>query len=72
MRVLYITTMAAVLPDHIEIEAGTTVSALFAKKLPDRSPGDYLIRVNRQPAAPDQVLVENDRVTFTPTKIEGA
>jgi hypothetical protein len=72
MRVLYINNDGGGFADHIEIKAGTTVSALFAKKLPDRSPGDYLIRVNRQPAAPDQVLVENDRVTFTPTKIEGA
>jgi hypothetical protein len=72
MRILYINNDGGGFADHIEIEASTTVSALFAKKLPDRSPSDYLIRVNRQPAAPDQVLVENDRVTFTPTKIEGA
>jgi hypothetical protein len=35
-------------------------------------PENYLIRVNRQPAARDQVLVEGDRVSMTPTKIEGA
>jgi hypothetical protein len=35
-------------------------------------PENYLIRVNRQPASRDQVLVEMDRVSFTPTKIEGA
>jgi hypothetical protein len=32
----------------------------------------YLIRVNRQPASADQVLQLGDRVTITPTKIEGA
>jgi hypothetical protein len=35
-------------------------------------PQDYLIRVNRQPAASDQVLQEGDRVSLTPVKIEGA
>ena len=32
----------------------------------------YLIRVNRQPVAANQALQEGDRVSFTPTKIEGA
>jgi hypothetical protein len=31
-----------------------------------------LIRVNRQPAAADQVLQDQDRVSFTAVKIEGA
>ena len=35
-------------------------------------PEDYLIRVNRLPAGADQVLHEGDRVSMTPTKIEGA
>jgi hypothetical protein len=51
MRVFYINNDGGGFADHIEIEeieAGTTVSALFATKLPDRLPGDYLIRVNRQ------------------------
>lgn len=72
MRVLYINNDGGGFADHIEIDADTTVSALFEQKMPGRSPGDYLIRVNRQPAPTDQVLVENDRVSFTPTKIEGA
>ena len=37
-----------------------------------RSPADYLIRVNRQPVSPEQVVQEGDRVSITPTKIEGA
>jgi hypothetical protein len=72
MRVLYINNDGGGFADHIEVADGTTVSKLFEHKLPDRSSGDYLIRVNRQPAAPDQALAENDRVSFTPTKIEGA
>ena len=44
----------------------------FNEKMPSRKPEDYLIRVNRQPVARDCVLQENDRVTVTPLKIEGA
>jgi hypothetical protein len=40
--------------------------------MPGGRPHNYLIRVNRLPASADQVLHEQDRVSFTPTKIEGA
>ncbi len=40
--------------------------------MPHGKPADYLIRVNRQPAAANQLLSEGDRVSVTPTKIEGA
>ena len=33
---------------------------------------DYLIRVNRQPVNSNYVIQEGDRVSITPTKIEGA
>jgi hypothetical protein len=48
------------------------VDKFFIQKLPDRDAGGYLIRVNRQPVPKDYVLQANDRVTFTPLKIEGA
>ena len=51
---------------------GTTVGALFREKVPYGKASDYLIRVNRQPAAANQLLAEGDRISFTPTKIEGA
>jgi hypothetical protein len=72
MRVLFINNDGGGFADHIDVADGTTVAKLFAQKLPDRTPADYLIRVNRQPAPAEQVLLEGDRVTFTPTKIEGA
>jgi molybdopterin converting factor small subunit len=40
--------------------------------MPGRTAADYMIRVNRQPVARDYVLQEGDRVSITPTKIEGA
>ena len=51
---------------------GTTVAKLFAERVPHGRAQDYLIRVNRQPVPADQVLQEGDRISLTPTKIEGA
>jgi hypothetical protein len=72
MRILYINNDGGGFADHIEVAEGTSVAQLFAQRLPGRRPEDYLIRVNRQPAGADQLLQEGDRVTMTPTKIEGA
>ena len=52
--------------------AGTTVEKFFVQQLPSRDSADYLIRVNRQPVPKEYVLQDGDRVTMTPTKIEGA
>jgi hypothetical protein len=72
MMILFINNDGGGFADRIEVAAGTTVASLFAEKLPGRKAGDFLIRVNRQPAAADQVLRPDDRVSVTPTKIEGA
>jgi sulfur carrier protein ThiS len=44
---------------------------MFQQHVKNGRPADYLIRVNRQPVPADQVLREGDRISFTPTKIEG-
>ena len=72
MRILYINNDGSGFADHVETAAGTTVEQFFAEHVPHGKPQDYLIRVNRQPVTADQVLQEGDRVSFTPTKIEGA
>jgi sulfur carrier protein ThiS len=72
MRVLFINNAGGGFADHIEVEAGTTLTQLFAQRLPGARPEDYLIRVNRLPVGAQQVLQEGDRVSMTPTKIEGA
>ena len=72
MKCLFINNEGAGFADHIEVAEGTTVSALFEEQLPQRRPADFLIRVNRQPAAADQVLQEGDRISITATKIAGA
>ena len=72
MKILFINNDGGGFADHIDVGAGTKVRELFAERMPGRKPEDYLIRVNRLPAAADQALQEGDRVSITPTKIEGA
>ena len=72
LSILYINNDGAGFASFIEVAEGTTVEQLFRDKVPSGAAADYLIRVNRQPVAANQVLQEQDRVSFTPTKIEGA
>jgi sulfur carrier protein ThiS len=72
MRILFINNHGGGFADYVELADGTTVAKLFAEKVPNGRPQDYLIRVNRQPASSEQALHEGDRVSFTPVKIEGA
>ena len=58
--------------DYVQVPDGITVEKFFEDKMQGRKPNDFLIRVNRQPVPSDYVLKEGDRVTITPTKIEGA
>ena len=72
MRLFYINNHGGGFADHVEAHEGTTVEQFFSQQLPGGRAEDYLIRVNRQPVPRDYVLQEGDRVSFTPTKIEGA
>jgi hypothetical protein len=72
MKILYINNDGGGFADHIDVKDGLTVEQFFEQRMPERRPEDYLIRVNRQPTARDQQLQEGNRVSITPTKIEGA
>ena len=72
MRIMYINNAGGGFANYINVEENTTIDKLFKEKMPHEESQDYLIRVNRQPVPKDYVLKENDRVTITPTKIEGA
>jgi len=72
MRIFWINNSGGGYADHVQVEDGTTVAQFIGKQLPNASPDDYLIRVNRMPVPGDQVLRDGDRVTCTPLKIEGA
>jgi sulfur carrier protein ThiS len=69
---MYINNNGGGFADFINVEEGMTIEKLFKQKMPHEESHDYLIRVNRQPVPKEYVLKENDRVTVTPTKIEGA
>ena len=72
MTLFFINNDGGGFANRIDIPEGTTVASLFAEKMPGRKAADYLIRVNRQPAVADQILNTEDRVSITPTQIEGA
>lgn len=72
MKIFYINNSGAGFADQIEVPEGTSIGQLFAQKMPGCHPGDYLIRLNRQPAASDERLTDGCRVSITPAKIEGA
>ena len=72
MQILFIDNDGGGFADYVQVAEGTTVEQFVAGQMAGRKPEDYLIRVNRQPVSRDQVLQEGDRVTVTPTKIEGA
>jgi sulfur carrier protein ThiS len=72
MRILYINNQGGGFADYVQIEESKTVEQFFKDKMPAETSTDYLIRVNRQPVPRDYVLQEGDRITVTPTKIDGA
>ena len=72
MRILWINNLGGGYADYVDVAEGTTVEKFFQERLPNEKAQDFLIRVNRQPVARDQVLQEGDRITATPVKIEGA
>ncbi len=72
MRLLYINNLGGGYADYLDVNDGTTVAQFFKDRMPQERPEDFLIRVNRQPVPRDYILQENDRVTVTPVKIEGA
>lgn len=72
MRILFINNLGGGFADFINVEESTNIEKLFKQKMSNEQAADYLIKVNRQPVPKDYVLKENDRVTITPTKIDGA
>ena len=71
MRLLYINNDGGGFADYVDVSEGTTVEQFFKDKMPACKEDDHLIRVNRQPVPRDHVLRDGDRITITPTKIEG-
>ena len=72
MQVLYINNDGGGFADHIEIESELSLADFFEQRVQQGKSEDYLIRVNRQPVSSNYTLQEGDRISITPTKIEGA
>ncbi|REJ92500.1 MAG: molybdopterin converting factor [Planctomycetota bacterium] len=72
MKVLVINNDGGGFADYVDVAEEMTVAQLFERQMGAANPSHYLIRVNRQPCSSDQVLQAGDRVSITPTKIEGA
>ena len=72
MKILYINNDGSGFADYVDIAEEKTIMQFFDEKMHNESPRDYLIRVNRQPVVSDYILQDGDRVTITPTKIDGA
>jgi hypothetical protein len=72
VKIFFINHHGGGFADYVEVADGTTVAQFFKQKIPHARAEDYLIRVDRQPAGAQEVLREGQRVSFTPTKIEGA
>ena len=72
VTVLFINNDGAGFADYVQVESRTTVMDFFKAKMGDSSPSNFLIRVNRLPVPSDYELQDKDRVTMTPTKIQGA
>jgi sulfur carrier protein ThiS len=72
MSIFFINNHGGGFAAPVDVPAGTRVDELFGQKMPGCKPEDYLIRVNRLPVASDHVLQDGDRVSITPTKVQGA
>ena len=71
-KVLFINNDGGGFADNVDITEGMTMGQLFAQKMGAVHPGSYLIRINRAETSSAYVLQDGDRVSITPTKIEGA
>lgn len=72
MKVMLICNDGAGFASDVEIPAGQTIQELFRERMKGQSERDFILRINRLPTTALQVLQPGDRISITPTKIEGA
>lgn len=56
----------------LEVDQGCTVEELFESMMEGCNPKNYLILVNRGPAAADEVIQDGDRISITPVQVKGS
>ena len=70
LSIRYINNQGGGYADWVQIDAGTSIARFVASR-GVQNPQNYLIRVNSKTTAADYILQDQDRVTVTPTKIQG-
>lgn len=72
-KILLINNDGSGFANYTDVRDGMTAGELFKLQLGDNANSqNYLIRVNRERVESSYQLQPNDKVTITPTKIEGA
>jgi len=71
MKIYLIQNDGAGFSGEIDVPTGTTVRALFEQRCSGKNSKSYVIRVNQKTCKGKDVLKEGDRVSFTPSKVEG-
>jgi len=72
VRIMFINNDGGGFADYIGRRQWHHRRSTVPRRVPYSKPEDYLIRVNRQHVTAGQVLQENDRVSCTPIKLQGA
>jgi hypothetical protein len=57
---------------YVTVDSGITVGELVCAQMGGADPDGFKIRVNREEVGEDFPLNEGDRVTITPSRIDGA
>ena len=72
MKIMLINNDGGGFAGEIEVADNLTIEQLFQYRMLTAKAADYLIRINRLPVTANQQLREGDRVSITPTKVQGA
>ena len=71
MRVFFTSNADGGFSDWVDVTDGSDVTAFLSARCPDCDRDNCMIRINGAKVGGDTVLQNNDRLTITPTKIEG-
>jgi sulfur carrier protein ThiS len=72
VRIFFVNNQGGGYAETLDVQDGMSISAFFARQMPNADPEKYAVRVNRNPVEKDYTLRDGDRVTITPAKIAGA
>jgi hypothetical protein len=79
IRVYLMSSAETGFADFVRLPAGATIQTLWQQQMGTSDPSKFVIRINRENGeAPtgrlpaDFVLMEGDRITITPHKVQGA